>query len=407
MISHYRWLLLFGVWLLYTAFGFVASSLAPIVQLIEADLDISHAAMGSILGVWQLTYIVSAIPCGILLDRMGSRWALTLGALIIAASAMARGLAPDYFTMLIAVMLFGIGGPIISAGAPKVITQWFEGQSRGLAMGIYMTGPAIGGIISLTMTHSILLPWLDSWRLLMYLVAGFCLFAGLAWFSIASHPALAISELEHRASTNLPHGQILKRLASDPTVLLVLFMGIGVFMFNHGMNGWLPELLAHGGMSLIEAGYWAAIPTIIGIAGSLLIPRLATPGRRFHILLLLASAAMVASVLLQFRSEPLMFTGLLLQGIARSSLMTVLILILVELPGIGDRYAGVASGLFFSAAEIGGVLGPVTLGVLYDLTGDFTAALLLLTTIALFLMYGTRILAVRTENTSILSSNIK
>ena len=79
-----------------------------------------------------------------------------------------------------------------------------------------------------------------------------------------------------------------------------------------------------------------------------------------------------------------------MQGIARSSLMTVLILTLVELPGIGNRYAGVASGLFFSAAEIGGVLGPLTLGVLYDLTDTFTLGLWVLTLIAILLMGGAR-----------------
>ena len=30
----------------------------------------------------------------------------------------------------------------------------FEGSERGLAMGIYMTGPAIGAIVSLTLTNS-------------------------------------------------------------------------------------------------------------------------------------------------------------------------------------------------------------------------------------------------------------
>ena len=51
-------------------------------------------------------------------------------------------------------MLFGLGGPIISAGAPKAIVSAFEGSTRGLAMGIYMTGPAIGAIVSLTLTNS-------------------------------------------------------------------------------------------------------------------------------------------------------------------------------------------------------------------------------------------------------------
>ena len=62
--------------------------------------------------------------------------------------------------------------------------------------------------------------------------------------------------------------------------------------------------------------------------------------------------------------------------------MTILILTLVELPSIGEKYAGVASGFFFSAAEIGGVLGPVSMGMLYDISDGFVSSLVLLSVIA-------------------------
>src|SRR3546814_7932670 len=72
---------------------------------------------------------------------------------------------------------------------------------------------------------------------------------------------------------------------------------------------------------------------------------------------------------------PTLMLGLVLQGIARSSLMTVAILTLVETRGVGEKQAGTASGLFFAAAEIGGAGGPILLGVLYDATGGFDAGL--------------------------------
>ncbi len=241
------------------------------------------------------------------------------------------------------------------------------------------------------MTHSVLLPWLDgSWRAVMGLWSGFGVAATLTWLLISAHPALKHPDDPHTASTGLPQNQVLKILLKQPAVILVLLMSIGVFLFNHGLNNWLPELLRAGGMTLVEAGYWAAIPTVIGIAGSLLIPRLATPGRRFKILIGLSLCAAGASLLLHFQLEPLLFSGLMLQGIARSSLMTVLVLTLVELPGIGERYAGIASGLFFSAAEVGGVLGPISLGLLYDLTGGFDAGLYSLSAVAVALAFGAR-----------------
>lgn len=387
-----RWLLLFGVWLLYAVFGLVATSLAPLVPLIESDLNITHSQMGSILGAWQLTYIFAAVPCGLLLDRLGAHRALLAAALLIAGSAFARSIAADYWGLLFAVMLFGLGGPLVSSGAPKVVTGLFTGSDRGLAMGIYMTGMSLGGVVSLTLTHSVLLPGLDGdWRMLLRLWAAVTVTAGAVWFGlglIRDRPLEQLARPQTSAAAESGDRLKLGTLLRLPAVSIVLFMSVGVFVFNHGLNNWLPELLRSGGKSFTEAGYWAAIPTVVGILGSLLIPRLATPERRFDILLWLCACAAVASLLLHTENDLSLATGLLLQGIARSSLMTVLILTLVELPGIGERYAGAASGLFFSAAEVGGVLGPLGLGVLYELTGGFSAGLYALTAVCvgLFLL---------------------
>lgn len=386
-----RWLILFGVWFIYGAFGLIATSLAPLVQLLETDLGMSHAAMGSVMGAWQLVFIAAAVPCGILLDRLGSRWALLIGALFIAASAYGRSIAGNYGELLLAVMLFGVGGPIISAGAPKVIATWFQGASRGLAMGIYITGPAIGGVLSLTLTHSWLLPHFDGdWRRIFVLWACLASVAGLLWWLLASLPAVRLLADERHAIAHTPHRQVIVNLLEDPAVRLVLLLSVGVFLISHGLNNWLPELLVTGGMGVVEAGYWAAVPTVVGIGGSLLIPRLATPARRLPILTALCMTVVLATLLLQFQARPLLLSGLMLQGIARSSLMTVLILTLVELPSVGARNAGTASGLFFAAAEMGGMLGPLGLGVLYDLSHGFSAGLALFTAIAAVLVVGAR-----------------
>ncbi|MBO6558455.1 MAG: MFS transporter [Pseudomonadales bacterium] len=394
-----RWLLLLGVWLLYGSFGLVATSLAPMASLIIEDLSMTHAQMGMAMGAWQLVYIFSAVPAGILLDRIGPQYALALGGILVGSSALARVFAGDATSLIAAVMLFGLGGPIISAGAPKVVVSIFEGSSRGLAMGIYMTGPAIGGIVSLTTTHSFLLPWFNQdWRDVMALWTLVTFASAAIWFLIAT--LNRSSDSAESAAASVSQIRVIGELISKPTVMIVLLMSISVFMFNHGLNNWLPELLQSHGLSAVHAGYWAALPTVIGIIGSLIIPRLATPERRFNILLALSAAAFLASLLLRFNEPESLITGLLLQGIARSSLMTVLILTLVELPEIGERYAGVASGLFFSAAELGGVMGPLTLGFLYTPSGGFTNGLTLLTMITLTMILGSLLLKQRARASS-------
>lgn len=389
--SRLRWLVLFGVWLIYAAFGLIATSLAPLVQRIESDLDMSHAAMGTVMGAWQLVFIAAALPCGMLLDRLGSRWALLIGAFSIAASAWGRSVAGDFGGLLLAVGVFGVGGPIVSAGAPKVITGWFEGADRGLAMGLYITGPAIGAVASLTLTHAWLMPAFDDdWRAVFRLWAALAAAAGLLWWLIASLPPVRKRTDAIHGELPTPHRRVIRMLLEHPSVRVVLLMSIGVFMLSHGIMNWLPELLVTHGMGLEEAGYWAAIPTLVGIAGALTIPRLATAERRFTILVALCFSVLLAAVLLQFSARPVLLAGLVAQGIARTTLFTVLILTLVELPGIGDRHAGTASGLFFSAAEFGGMLGPLGLGFLYDWTHGFATGLTLYALVAVALIQGAR-----------------
>ncbi len=374
--------MLFGVWLVYFCFGLTTMSMAPLVPPIVSDLSMSHAEMGLVLGGWQLVYIATAAPCGAVVDRWGPRLGLLLSAVFIGASGLLRAYAVDFWTLFAAVMVFGVGGPMVSIGAPKLISLWFRGAERGMAMGIYITGPAVGGILAFSLTNSVLMPLTDyDWRAVLLIFAGIAFACGLLWLAISAHPAARAVEQELKAEPKEPQLAVFRKLLAQRSVQLVLIMSVGIFFFNHGLNNWLPELLRHGGMTAAEAGIWASIPTAVGIAGALLIPRLATPERRLVILAGLFAAAGVAALLLQAENNALLTIGLVAQGIARSSMMTVMVLLLVEIKDIGSRYAGAASGLFFSAAEVGGVLGPMTLGAVYDVTGGFTPSLLLLTAI--------------------------
>lgn len=376
--------MLAGVWFLYYCFGLVIASIAPLVDTIVRDLQITLSSMGRILGAWQVVYLVSAIPIGIAIDRLGLRFTLTFAALVIALSAALRGFAENGVTLWLAVAVFGIGGPLISIGAPKVIAQWFGGQERGLAMGIYMTGPSLGTVTSLALTNSVLMPWLDdNWRFVFFVYACVAVAGAASWFAINSTIVgrQAVQPGHHSGSL-----QVFIRLLRIPVVIAILVMSIGIFTFNHGLGNWLPEILRSGGMSVIDAGYWASIPTLTGIVGSLLIPRLASPERRFYILILLFVCALLAVILIRHSDGPLLASGLVLQGIARSAMMTIAILILIETPSVGADNIGVAGGLFFTAAEIGGVLGPVGIGVVADRAGGFDTALLMLSFVCVALI---------------------
>jgi len=377
--SGYRWLMLGGVWLLYFCFGLMIAAMAPLVTPIRDELGVGNATMGAILGAWPLMYIAAAIPCGIVLDRFGARFVLLAAALIMAGSGVARGLAGSPAELFLAVAFFGVGGPLISVGAPKLIAHWFEGPSRGTAMGIYITGPSLGGITALSLTNSVMMPLTgDDWRAVLFIYAAVVAACGLVWLAISSAGGRNGRGAQDDGGKKFDLSAF-SEILRLPEVRIILVMSIGIFFVNHALNNWLPELLRSRGLSPAEAGYWASIPTVVGIAGSILIPRLATPHRRLRVMTLLFCAAALASLLLHLHPGTGLFAGLFLQGIARSSMMTIAILLLMETPKVPQERLGLAGGLFFTTAEIGGVLGPLTFGFLSDLTDGFTVPLFAVT----------------------------
>ena len=229
----FRWAILGGVWLIYFSFGLLAAAMAPLVSVISQDLGLSYTSMGFILGAWPLVYIVAALPCGALIDRVGLRWSLFLAAAIMTASGLLRAVSTSSTSLFLAVAIFGIGGPLISVGAPKAIAQWFRGSDRGLAMGIYITGPALGSMLALSLSNSVLMPWTGGdWRDVMLIYSAVVVAAGLVWFALASHPVSRAVERSESARGSIAEqlavfGQLL-RLRS---VQLVLTMSVGIFFF--------------------------------------------------------------------------------------------------------------------------------------------------------------------------------
>ncbi len=385
--SPIRWAVLGGVWLAYFCFGLTIVTLAPLVAEISADLDLSRSQMGTVLGAWQLVYIGSAIPLGIFLDKVGVRRGLFFAFVMIATSVVLRSQAQGYASLFLAVAVFGFGGPLVSVGAPKTISLWFEGRERGTAMGIYMTAPTLGSMTGLSLTNGIFMPLMNGdWRGVMLLYAVIVGAGSLVWLLINTHPHCKRMERDHAATPRGSQRENFLRLIRIPAFQIVLAMAIGIFFCNHAMNNWLPEILRSKGLDATDAGYMASVPVVFAVLSSLAIPRLAIPKRRIWILAILFVGFGASSLMLQAADGAVLVGALVAQGIARGSAMTLSILTLLDIPGVGSERAGVAGGMFFSAAEIGGVMGPVSIGVVSDYAGGFSASLYMLTGMSVALL---------------------
>ena len=364
----YRWMILILLWLLYAAFGIISRSIFPLVTPVITDLNLSYSQMGLILGSWQLTYIFAALVAGAVLDRWGVRKSIFAGALVMGLSATLRYYSVGFISMLAAVALFGVGGPMISVGGPKAISFWFRGRSRGMAMGVYTTGSWTGGLTALALTNSLVMPLVGhSWRF-TFVVYGMTAFVvALQWLLLTRGDESA----EHKESIGII--EVFSQLIKIRNVRILLAMGLFSFAIIHGFSSWLPKILEDSGLSAAKAGWAAALAIATGIPSLLILPSVVPPRFRGLIIECFALLAAVNLFLVLKTSGMILYIVLAVLGFVIAPFMALLLLVLMEIPGVETRHMGSAGGMFFCVAEIGGFTGPLTMGILVDATGTFMA----------------------------------
>jgi len=369
----YRWVMLSLLWLLYAAFGLTYRAIAPLVTPIVEDLRLSYTQMGFILGSWQLTYIVFSIIAGTIIDRWGIRKSLLVGIVAMGFSSALRFFPKDFWGMVGTMALLGVGGSMISIGCPKVISIWFEGKSRGTAIGVYLTGSWIGSIVAFALTNSLVMPLTGySWRHTFLVFGVFTFVVALIWWLFARDTEQPVSEEELKPIA------LFGRLFRVRQVQIVLALGLLTFVILHGFTSWLPKILEANHLSPVQAGYAASLPLLAGIPSLLVIPALVPPQRRGLFLAFSSLGILGTLILTVTTSGSAQLVALILYGMIISCFVPIITLILMDIPEVGSTHMGSAGGLFYCVSEIGGFTGPLIMGVIIDVTGAFFSGVLFL-----------------------------
>lgn len=359
-------------WLLYFSFTFTVASLFPIVGAVREDLDLSYAQIGVILGGWQLVYLVAAIPIGMVVDRFEPKLVMFAGALVVAASQLCRSYADGFITLFLSVALLGLGGPVMSVGLPKVISEWFTGRHRALASGVYVTGAQMGHLVALGVTSFVVLLAGDSWRITLRIHAAVVLANALVWLIFCK----TTDRTGPHEATSVLVG--LRQVVRVPALWLIVVVGFSGFLASHGYRSWLPEMLASNGGAPTTAGLVAAVPAFCGLFGSILIVRFGSRRNRRVTVIWLLAVVGTAMLVTTWATGPLLVAAVAVEGFCAAALMPTMMNALMDLSQIGARYMGAAAGLYFTVGELGGFAGPAIIGVVVSLTGSFPAAILVL-----------------------------
>ena len=175
-------------------------------------------------------------------------------------------------------------------------------------------------------------------------------------------------------------------LLRERNMRLLLVLALGTFVVNHGLNAWQPTYLEEAGFSLAAAGRWTAAGTLCGLLTALIVPGLSRAGaRRMALAVLLLASALGLAGMMVLRAGPLLAASWVV-AMARAPVLPLMMLLLMEQPGVGSRHLGLGAGLLFAAAEIGGFGGPALLGVVRDQAGGLAPSMLGMAAVSLLMM---------------------
>jgi CP family cyanate transporter-like MFS transporter len=208
---------------------------------------------------------------------------------------------------------------------------------------------------------------------------------GLAlWLVLTLTAAAAIAVLARaRTRTPAPAQPTRRAILRDRVALFVtLFFGLQSLSF-YAMLAWLPDILQEAGISPVAAGGLLALATALGAPASLVVPTLAARRPHQGRWVLLAGGLIIvalAGLLVAPAAAPVLWTLLygLGTGVAFPLAMTLVLLRTRDVAQTGRLSAAAQSTGYLLAAT-----GPLSVGLLHDLTGGWAGGLALLLVLAL------------------------
>ncbi len=153
------------------------NAIFALFEPVKRDLALSDGQLGWIGTAYVLVFSLASLPLGLLGDLRSRRGVIAGGIALWSIGTALSGLAPGFTTLFVSRALVGFGGAAAAAAAASLVADYFPGPRRALALGIFMAGLAVGGVLGILIAGQ--LEALYGWRVAL-------LTLGLPGFGLAA-----------------------------------------------------------------------------------------------------------------------------------------------------------------------------------------------------------------------------
>ena len=133
---------------IYFISQFSRASLGVVIIDIAADLNLNSEQIGRLGGVFFLSFALTQVPLGIILDAFNPIKIITFMMAIIFLGSFLFGIADNYSLLILARILQGVGCGVCLMGPLVVLTKIFSAKDFALYSGIVMGFGGLGALFA-------------------------------------------------------------------------------------------------------------------------------------------------------------------------------------------------------------------------------------------------------------------
>ncbi len=147
-IRNFRWYIA-GLLLLASVLNYLdRNTVAVLAPSIQRDLNISDQEYAHVMSFFMIAYTIAYLCSGWLVDVLGPRISLSLFVGWWSISNSLTGIARGVTSLGVFRFMLGLGEAGGYTASPKVVSEWFPARDRGIAVGLYSVGGALGAVIA-------------------------------------------------------------------------------------------------------------------------------------------------------------------------------------------------------------------------------------------------------------------
>jgi predicted MFS family arabinose efflux permease len=234
---------------------------AVLLTEISKDLGVPIGIGGQIRTSASIVAFLGSIAMTFIASRYNYKRLLTVGLLVIAASAVASSLAPSFTTLLLATVLTGAGMAIVVPMTTTLIAEYFPEAEQGRAMSLLGMGGGFGFLLGGTIVGQIAA--VGGWRLAYIGFAGSLGALGLIF------TYFALPSTENRGSRDIASG--LREITSNRSAVGCLVSNLLASAGIQGIYFWCFSFIKETYMaSTVQTGYIFTGTAVMFITGSYL-----------------------------------------------------------------------------------------------------------------------------------------